>query len=248
MSNGLVGSMDAGDFFIRNASTKKTNLYINYANKFSIEEKSSAEYAKAKGKNAISFAKPSTMTLKLDVEIWDLNLLAFMQSTTVKTGDESFGQRKVFDITTDDQEIDLTGATPIGDKVEVYVLAKDGVTTVKELSTVTYDSSTKKVTCTGAKTNDKVVVYYLESKSSDYIEIKATPDEETFYEIEGTIRQKTKADGTTKLLNLLAKKVSISPEMSISFDTEKPSGFSISIDVLEDEGGDLAKFRQFAEA
>ena len=241
----LSGSMDCGDFYFRDLDTGKTRTYLNYANKIDIKETANSQFAKAKGKNSIEFQEPTEFEISMDVQMWNPSLLGLIHGGEPVQGAENFAKREKHKVATANGDVVLSGV-PYANKIDVYVLGEDEVTHLKELE-VSYDADSKTVTCTGAEEGDLVAVYYLEESECLTNTIKAVPDEKQFFELEGTIRQKTKAKGKTTLLNLLAKKVSISGTVSFSFDTANPNGFTITMNVLEDNDGNLAKIRTLSQ-
>jgi hypothetical protein len=240
---GTGAIMDAGDFYFRSLVDNKIALYINYANKCSINFKGGSEYAKEKGENSVEFSKPSEFTLELDVDLLNLNLLSFIQSSSISEGVKDFTKREVTTLTSNGQVIDIKG-TPKADKVEVYTLRPDGTTHIKELVDCTYVSSTHKLTVTSGKIGDIICVYYFEEKNCKSFTVKATPEHKVYYQIDGLIRRKSKEDGADTFLNLVANKVSFENTLSMDFDAEKPSSFKITLSGLKDMLGDLAQFRE----
>jgi hypothetical protein len=240
---GTGAIMDAGDFYFRSLVDNKVALYLNYANKCSINFKGGSEYAKESGENSIEFSKPSEFTLELNVDLLNLNLLSFIQSSIISEGLKDFTKREVTTLTSDGQVIDIKG-TPKADKVEVYTLRGDGTTHIKELTDCTYVSGTHKLTVTSGKVGDIICVYYFEEKNCKSFTVKATPDHKVYYRIDGLIRRKSKEDGADTFINLVANKVSFENTLSMDFDAEKPSSFKISLSGLKDIEGNLAQFRE----
>lgn len=243
----LVGSMDAGDFFIRDINTKNVLQWINWINNFSIEATSNSQFAKAKGKNSVEFFEATEYTISGDVEIWNVDLISLINGETPEDGVENVGQRNTATLNSDNGIVTISG-TPVGDKVEVVVLANDGVSHLRKLSDATFNPTTKEITCTGGNSGEEVAIYYLEATNIRSFTVKAVPENTKYVELEGSIRQKLKSTGQTTILNLLAKKVSLSPSMSLKFDTSSPTGFTISMTVLEDVNGDLIRWGVLSES
>ena len=243
----LTASMDAGDVFIRDINTNNVLQWINWINNFKVEANSNSQFAKAKGKNAVEFFEATEYTISGDVEIWNVDLLALVNGEVPKDNLENVGQRTIATLTSNDGIVIIDG-TPVGNKVEVVVLANDGVSHLRRLTDVEFNPDTKEITCTGGKEGEKIAIYYLESTNLRGFTIKAIPENTQYVELEATIRQKLKSTGQTTMLNLLAKKVSLSPTMSLEFDTSSPTGFTISMNVLEDVNGDLIRWGVMSES
>ena len=243
----LVASMDAANLFIRDISTKKTLQWINYLNNFKVEATSNSQYAKAKGKNATEFFEATEYKISGDSEHWNIDLIALINSEIPEDGVDNVGQRNEATLNVKDGVITISG-TPVDDKVEVVVLANDGVSHLRRLDDATFDPSTKEITCTGGEAGENVAIYYLEKDNLRGFSVRAIPENTMYVEVEGTIRQKLKSTGKTTFLNLLAKKVSLSPNMSLSFDTANPTGFTIEMTVLEDANGDLIRWATLSES
>ena len=243
----LSGSMDCGDFILRDLDTRKPFCYIDYANKIEIKETANSQFAKAKGKDSIEFQEPTTWEISMDVEMWSPSLLGVIHGGQPTEGMENISRREKKTVSVNDGDVVINGI-PYADNVDVFVLGEDEVTHIRELTDITYNREAKTITCTGATQGDVLAIYYWEESECLTNVVQAVPDSKEFFEMEGTIRQKTKAKGKTTLLNLLAKKVSISGTVTLSFDTSKPNGFTITMNVLEDNNGDLARLRTLAQS
>lgn len=240
---GTGAIMDAGDFYVRSLVDNKVALYLNYANKCSIKFEGGSESAKAKGEDVVEFSKAGKFSMELDVDLLNLNLLSFIESSAISEGIKDFTKREVITLTSDGQVVDVKG-TPKAGKIEVYTLRPDRTTHIKELADCTYVSGTHKLTVTSGKVGDIICIYYFEEKNCKSFTIKATPENKVYYQIDGLIRRKSIEDGSESFLNLVANKVSFENSLSMDFDSEKPSSFKITLKGLKDINGDLAEFRE----
>ena len=247
--NDLSAIKDSGDTYVINNSTGKVMLYIPYADSSTYTLKGNKVSATAKGEDAVDFQQPSTFDIEYAVNLMNLDLMAFICGSEVGEQTRKFMRREVFDITeTNKASVDITG-TPAGDKVQVFTILKDlGGTHLKEVTDTTV--ATKKITFTTPLTvGDRIAVYYYEEKLCRCASIKATPDVADNYTLDSIVSMKSSADtGAKSYMNLVIPKATVSQDLTLAFDSTKPSSFTIKLSASKNSAGQLYELREIPEA
>ena len=236
----------AGSTYITDNLTGKPFLFIPYSNSAKFSMKGGKEVATAQSDEAVVFYKSATLDMELEVQLANIDLFAFMSGSTVGESTKKFIKREVFDITSADQEVELSDE-PKGGVIQAFTLAKDyeNSTHIKELDGVTYDSSGKKATLTGSVIGDKVAVYYYSEKLCRNAIVKATPEESRTYRVDTLASGKSSADdGNESFLNIVAPKCTVENSMDINLDSSKASSFTIKISGAKSADGTLMELRQ----
>lgn len=230
-SYGLMGIKDAGDLQFYSNVTGKPVLYMDYANTFNVELNAEAVYAMKKGAKAIKWDKPLEGTIKIGMELASTEMFSFLLGSPFKTvADTVFHKREVHTLKTADEVITLKETTPIAESVIVKKLNKDGVTMIGELTSATV--STNQVTCTGGVTGDVVAIYYQVKKEARKFTVSAEKVLNENYKLVCITTCRLFSGQTDVPIEL--EFFSVSPQQSVTFafDTENPSSFEMTVDIM----------------
>lgn len=246
--NDLSAIKDSGDTFVINNSTGKVMLYIPYANSATYTLKGDKVSATAKGEDVVDFQQPSTFDIEYSVQLMNLDLIAFISGSEIGEATKKFIKREVFDITESNKsKVDILG-TPAGGKVQIFTILKDnGGTHIKEIEG-TVESKTVNFT-TPLTVGDRIAIYYYEEKLCRYASIKATPDKSSNYTIDSIVSMKSSADtGEKSYMNLVIPKTTVSQDLALTFDSTKPSEFTIKFSASKNAEGQLYELREIPVA
>lgn len=239
----LSGIKDAGDIAFKDLTTGKQALYMDYANTFKFDLSTDSVSSKGKGINRVNFSLPTEGELTIGCELINFDLFALIMGSTLLSGQIDYFKREVFTLTENDQVVTLA-ETPKDAKVSVYKIREDGATHLGQLEEAS--CTTKSVTCTGGVKGDKIAIYYVYEKEGRYFNIKGTPENTKYYEINAIVRMKSSENGADSFMELDIKKASVQNSISIEFSAENPSSFEIKLQLLADGNNDLVTGKEVA--
>lgn len=239
----LSGIKDAGDIAFKDLTNGKQALYMDYANTFKFDLTTDSVSSKGKGVNRVDFALPTEGELTIGCELINFDLFAMIMGSTLLSGQVDYFKREVFTLKSGDEVVTIS-ETAKDNKVSVYKIREDGATHLGQLSEAS--CSGKSVTCTGGIEGDKVAVYYLYEKEGRYFNIKGTPENTKYYEINAIVRMKSSENGADSFMELDIKKASVQNSISIEFSAENPSSFEIKLKLLADGNNDLVTGKEVA--
>lgn len=234
----LGSIMNAGSIRLDSLATGNRLLNVGFANTFKVSIQTEEVASKAQGSDAVSFAKPTQLTGEIGVDLINLDLMAFITGSKVGEALRRITKDKKVLITEADQQVTITG-TPVGGIVSAYLLRKDGSTILSKLANPTF--ATGKVTLTGAKVGDIVLIVYIEETQARGITIKGVPEESEFYKLDALVKSKSWEDGKFTFLNLVLNKIAVQNSIDIEFTAENPSSFTIKFKALVDGLGDIGQ-------
>lgn len=239
----LYGIMNAGDLQFKNLATGENDLYIGYANKVSVELTADTVYAYAKGAKAVSFDKPTEGTMTISVDLMSFDLMGFILGSSLKSQVTNFYKRETFTVAEADQEVTLSAKPTdiVGSSVAVYALGKDLNSQGSKISTASYLNG--KVTLTGCKEGDRVVIYYMTQATANVFKVSANKAINGFHQLNMVTTGKSWADGGEVPMELEFKKVSPQTNVTFGFDAKDVTSFDIKLDLLADSNNDIFEIK-----
>lgn len=230
-SYGLLGIKDAGNLTFYSETTNKPVLYMDYCNTFNVELNAEAVFAMKKGTKAIKWDKPLEGTVTIGMEMASTELFSFLLGSPFKTvADTVFHKREVHTLKTSDEVITLKETTIVADSVVVQKINKDGVTVISDLTTATV--ATNKVTCTGGVAGDIVAIYYEVKKEAKKFTVSAEKVLNENYKLVCVTTCRLYEGGKDIPIELEFFKVSPQQSVTFAFDTENPSTFEMTVDIM----------------
>lgn len=235
----IYGIKDAANFTLKTKPEGKIFLYSDYANASTNEWSSDQVVANAKGVKAIVWNTNKESTLTTEMETFELKWLALLAGSDWAEGETDILRREVHTADTTGK-VTLSG-TPVKDSVSVFELESDRTTQTKEVATPTLTG--KEITAIGMK--DKlVVVYYIESvadgKTLTFAFDKYPADFEVFADVMIT----PKGGGKDEFVQMHFPNAKPQANFSINLDAASPTSLSITFDILPDETGNMAYYKQ----
>ena len=249
----IYGIKDSANMTVKyksGAKKGKVFLYSDYATVATNEWSSEQVYAKSKNVNAIRWDFGRNSTLKVDMEIFDLQWVAMLFGTEFVSGAKDILKREVLKV--ENGKATITG-TPVTGSMSVFVLDNDGLTNTKELTVVegenevvtgTYKLAEKEISVfdTDLGENKQIVLFYLENKAqAKTLTISADKYPDNFEIFADTmIRSQNGDDEFVQIhyLNLKPKS-----QFTLTLDASNITTLSVEFDVLKDSGSsDMAEY------
>lgn len=240
----IYGIKDSANFTVKyksGANKGKVFVYSDYATVATNEWTSEQVYAKSKNVNAIRWDYGRASTLKVDMEIFDLKWISMFFGTEFVSGAKDILKREVLTLGAD-KTASLAGTVKTG-SLSVYKLEDDGITNGEELVlTDGYTISEKKITVTSGSEGDKIVVYYLETKSDvKTLTINADKYPVNFEIIADTMIRNTAGDDEFVQIHYL--NVKVKSQFTLTLDASNITTLSAEFDILKDTGSsDMATY------
>ena len=100
-----------------------------------------------------------------------------------------------------------------------------------------------KVTLTGCKEGDKVVVYYMTQATANVFKVSANKVINGFHQLNMVTTGKSWADGGEVPMELEFKKVSPQTNVTFGFDAKDVTSFDIKLDLLADSNNDIFEIK-----
>lgn len=235
----IYGLKDAANLTLKGKADKKIFLYSDYANASTNEWTSDQVVANAKGVRAIIWNTNKQSTFTTEMETFELKWLALLAGSDWVTGATEILKREVH-TADEDGKVTLTG-TPVADSVSVYELDTDLLTQVKEVATPTVES--KDVTAI-AMANKTVVVYYVESVAEGKTLTFAFDKYPANFEIFADVMITPKGGGADEFVQIHYPNAKPQANFTLNMDAAAPTNLSITFDLLPDEKGNMAYYKQ----
>lgn len=235
----IYGLKDAANVTLKGKADKKIFLYSDYANASTNEWSSDQVIANAKGVRAIVWNTNKQSTFTIEMETFELKWLALLTGSDWVEGATEILRREV--LTADEMgEVTLTG-TPIEDSVSVYELDSSLLTQVKEVTNPTVSGN--KVTAT-EMADKTVAVYYIESVAKGKTLTFAFDKYPANFEIFADVMITPKGGGADEFVQIHYPNAKPQANFSLSMDANAPTNLSITFDLLPDEKGNMAYYKQ----
>lgn len=240
----IYGIKDSANFTVKYKSGDnkgKVFVYSDYATVATNEWTSEQVYAKSKNVNAIRWDYGRASTLKVDMEIFDLRWISMFFGSEFVSGAKDILKREVLTLGSD-KTANLVGTVKTG-SLSVYKLEDDGLTNGDELTADTgYTITEKKITVTGGTEGDKIVAYYLESKTdAKTLTINADNYPVNFEIIADTMIRNTAGDDEFVQIHYL--NVKPKSQFTLTLDAGNITTLSAEFDILKDtSSSDMATY------
>lgn len=231
--NSTMASREVCDLIFVEYSTGKPFLNLDFANTSTTELTGESVFAYG-GKGhpkKVSFAGEKGGTMTIETQLQSAKLWQLITGGDMKS-DAKYVAREV--LTVADGGVTVSGTPADGALVNVYAASDD---CGKELAATVAD---KKVTITGAKDGDEVIVYYVKEVTDKVqrINIKATSFPKAFT-VYGDTYMKTEEDDILPY-KMVAYKCVPQSQMSLSFaNNGDPASITITADLMADKNHDI---------
>lgn len=235
----IYGLRDAANITLKGKADGKIFLHSNYANASTNEWSSDQVEAMAKGVRAIIWNTNKQSTFTTEMETFELKWLALMAGSDWVTGATEILRREV-------HTADATGkitlkATPVTNSISVFELDTDRLTQIKEVASPTV--TTKDVTAITMK--DKLVVaYYMESVPTGKTLTFSFDKYPANFEIFADVMITPKSGGSAEFVQIHYPNAKPQANFTLSMDATAPTNLSVTFDLLPDEKGNMAYYKQ----
>lgn len=258
--NERFGILNASKIKLRDRVSKNLLLKIPQANKCTFEYKTSDKSAKEQGVEKLFWSTTPEATYKMETETISFAQLAEALGSAgleLNTENESYYKEEVFEVTTDGTLVLTLASEPMtGSVVNFHKLTLDGELDI--VLTGVVDGTDKKkftITSTDLKIGDRVEVNYTESLVAGKVYTFRIygGKQASAKELEAIVLRKNVVTNKVELMQMIIPNVVIQSGVSLEFDAESPSKFTLTFKVLgdpfntDDEGNPLfAEFKTLA--
>lgn len=235
----IYGLKDAANVLLKGKADKKVFLYSDYANASTNEWSSDQVVANAKGVRAIIWNTNKQSTFTTEMETFELKWLALLAGSDWVEGETEILKREV--LTADATgKVTLKG-TPVADSVSVYELDADLLTHKTEVADPTVETNT--VTALGMA-DKTVAVYYIENVATGKTLTFAFDKYPANFEIFADVMITPKGGGADEFVQIHYPNAKPQANFTLNMDATAPTNLSITFDLLPDEKGNMAYYKQ----
>ena len=250
---GLIGLKDVGRVSFINNKTGNEDLYIDYANTFTITTTADKVTARGRGSDMVAWDLPKTVEATMDCEVTSLEVQSVLNGTALANANRTFYNREVFTLTQANQAVDLREVPAANTQVRYYKVDKDKRTkiagaTVTSVPVAQLTDSTatpvqkRKLTTAQTVVGDIIVVTYQTTKQALSFTIASINENSASYTMVIHAKAKTHADGVYVPVQVVFKNVNLRANGDLTFDAENPSPFTVTIDIMQDTDGNIAEW------
>lgn len=234
----LYGIKDASDILFKEIETKEPVLFIDYANKVSVNVEASTVYAKAKGSNRISWKGETTGTLTVETQLVDTKLLALMLGSEMATSQKNVSIKEKVKVS----ETTLTlNDSPIENSVSIMFAdgEREFLSIGESADENTVQVSGKTITFHSSHVGRTFYVFGLKQEAQAKSFKVNVNNSSKAYEVTMYTEITMDTDNSKKFAQLELFKVRPKESTSFEFNSEDASSFSLEFDILQDSTGDL---------
>ncbi|WP_168898247.1 hypothetical protein [Bacillus sp. ISTL8] len=250
----IYGIKDCANLTLFEKSTDKPALFSDYANVSTNEWQAERVFANAKGSRSIAWDADRQGTLKVEMEVFELQWLAMVAGSEITKGETNIAKREIVRVSSN-KKVTLAG-TPVADSVTIIKVGGDLVEhTGEPLNKVATAPTAGQFSITGSDitfATDAVVgeayaVYYLvKDAKARTIEIKSDKFPQA-YRIVADALMREKESGTDEFIQIEYPNARPQSNFTITMSATEPTKLEVTFDLFPDKDKNMATYKVIGE-
>ncbi|EPC8410978.1 hypothetical protein CN553_12455 [Bacillus cereus] len=250
----IYGIKDCANLSLFELATGKPAVFSDYANVATNEWQAERVFANAKGVRSIAWDADRQGTLKVEMEVFELQWLAMVAGSEIVKGEANIAKREVVRVTSN-KKVTLAG-TPVADSVTVIKVGGDLIEHIDEpLNKVSASPAVGQFTITGsditfatdAVVGDTYAVYYL-TKNAQTKTISISADKfPKAYRIVADALMREKETGTDEFVQIEYPNARPQSNFTITMSATEPTKLEVTFDLFPDKDKNMATYKIIGE-